>query len=157
MGPDVTFELSARDVSALLACVHDLHAETDAARLPGHLLRTVARLVPCRLAAFTQVDPVLAEPTGWLHPPELWDAADLARRFQAHIREHPVVQHVQATRDGQARAISDFLTARQFHATGLYRDEFRPMRSRSRTAGTAWRSRGRSGRCWRRSPPPARR
>jgi hypothetical protein len=142
MGPDVTFELSARDVSALLACVHDLHAETDAARLPGHLLRTVARL---------------AEPTGWLHPPELWDAADLARRFQAHIREHPVVQHVQATRDGQARAISDFLTARQFHATGLYRDEFRPMRSRSRTAGTAWRSRGRSGRCWRRSPPPARR
>jgi DNA-binding CsgD family transcriptional regulator len=119
--------LSARDVSAVLRCVHDLHAETDAARLPVHLLRSVGQLIPNQLAGFTLVDPTFGESSCHLLPAEPWDANDVVRRFQEHILDHPVVQHAQRTRDGTARAISDFLTARQFHATGLYRSLFGPM------------------------------
>ena len=122
-----TSSLSARDVSAVLQCVHDLHAETDAARLPPHLLATVGRLLPYKLAGFTVVDPALGESCCHLLPAEPWDADDVVRRFQEHIADHPVVQHAQRTRDGTAHAISDFLTARQFHATGIYRSVFGPM------------------------------
>ena len=120
-----TGTLSASDLSAVLAVVHDLRAETDADRLPAHVLRTLVRMVPCKLAGYTVVDPVSGESTVHLHPPERWPVAEVTARFQAHIAEHPVVRHVQRTRDGQARAISDFLTGPQFHATGLYRDLFR--------------------------------
>ena len=45
--------------------------------------------------------------------------------LQQHLHEHPVVGYVQATGDGRARRISDFLSDRQFHSLGLYHDFYR--------------------------------
>jgi DNA-binding CsgD family transcriptional regulator len=45
--------------------------------------------------------------------------------FQRHLPEHPVLAHHQATGDGRARRISDFLSDRQFRSLGLYHDFYR--------------------------------
>ncbi len=45
--------------------------------------------------------------------------------LQQHLPEHPILAHVQATGDGRARRISDFLSDRQFRSLGLYRDFYR--------------------------------
>ena len=59
--------------------------------------------------------------------PPPWTMDQIGPIFQAHIADHPVVAYAERTRDGQAMAISDFITARQFHATRLYRELFGPM------------------------------
>jgi len=120
-------QLNERDLRAGIDSLRELYAETNAAALPMRMLAIVSQLVPCKLAAFTEVDPVLARSRGHVYPPGDWNMADIEQTFQAHINDHPVIAYSARTRDGQAKAISDFLTARQFHATGLYREVFKPM------------------------------
>ncbi len=120
--------LSPADFAAVLECVAEINAATDLTRLPSVMLRSISRLVECSSAAFTEVDPVLEQSSGCIIPAEPWSLEWMAPRFQANIADHPVVRYTQQTRDGQAKAISDFLSAREFHATGIYRELFGPMR-----------------------------
>jgi DNA-binding CsgD family transcriptional regulator len=60
-----------------------------------------------------------------IEPAEVGEFPDSARLFQQHLPEHPVLAHYQATGDGSALRISDFLSDRQFRALGLYRDFYR--------------------------------
>jgi DNA-binding CsgD family transcriptional regulator len=50
---------------------------------------------------------------------------DGGQLLQQHLHEHPVLAHIQATGDGRARRISDFLSDRQFRSLGLYHDFYR--------------------------------
>jgi DNA-binding NarL/FixJ family response regulator len=119
--------LSARDLVATMDVLKDIYAETDPEAFPIIALHAIAKLVRSKLAAVTEVDPVLGRSTGWFYPPEVWKPADIIERFQTHILDHPVVEYVGRTRDGRAKAISDFLTPAQFHSRGLYRELFQPM------------------------------
>jgi DNA-binding CsgD family transcriptional regulator len=60
-----------------------------------------------------------------IEPAGVGDFPDGAQLFQQHLPEHPVLAHCQATGDGSALRISDFLSDRQFRALGLYRDFYR--------------------------------
>jgi DNA-binding CsgD family transcriptional regulator len=60
----------------------------------------------------------------WLvEPADAFPAA--GQVLQQHLHQHPVLAHVQATGDGRARRISDFLSDRQFRSLGLYHDFYR--------------------------------
>ncbi|HEY1683201.1 MAG TPA: helix-turn-helix transcriptional regulator [Tepidisphaeraceae bacterium] len=120
-------KLSARDLLAVMHCVEHLYAQTDAAKLPMHMLQTVSRILPSKLAALTEVDPVFGQSSASFFPPDAPKPSDILERFQANIKDHPVVQNIERTRDGRPQAISDYLTAKQFHKTGLYRELFGPM------------------------------
>jgi DNA-binding CsgD family transcriptional regulator len=62
----------------------------------------------------------------WLVEPADTDTfPDGGQVLQQHLHEHPVLAHVQATNDGRARRISDFLSDRQFRSLGLYHDFYR--------------------------------
>jgi DNA-binding CsgD family transcriptional regulator len=61
----------------------------------------------------------------WVEPAGVGEFPDGARLFRQHLPEHPVLAHYQATGDGSALRISDFLSDRQFRALGLYRDFYR--------------------------------
>ena len=62
----------------------------------------------------------------WLvEPAEAGNLPDGGQLLQQHLHEHPVVGYVQATGDGRARRISDFLSDRQFRSLGLYHDFYR--------------------------------
>jgi DNA-binding CsgD family transcriptional regulator len=60
-----------------------------------------------------------------VEPAVVGDFPDSARLFQQHLPEHPVLAHYQATGDGSASRMSDFLSDRQFRALGLHRDFYR--------------------------------
>jgi DNA-binding CsgD family transcriptional regulator len=63
---------------------------------------------------------------GWLvQPADDSTFPDGGQLLQQHLHEHPVLAHVQATGDGRARRISDFLSDRQFRSLGLYHDFYR--------------------------------
>ena len=62
----------------------------------------------------------------WLvEPADAGVFPDGGQLLQQHLHEHPVLAHIQATGDGRARRISDFLSDRQFRALGLYHDFYR--------------------------------
>lgn len=64
--------------------------------------------------------------TAWLiEPADVGTFPGSIQVFQRHLPEHPVLAHHQATGDGRARRISDFLSDRQFRSLGLYRDFYR--------------------------------
>jgi DNA-binding CsgD family transcriptional regulator len=62
----------------------------------------------------------------WLvEPADTGTFPDGGKVLQQHLHEHPVLAYVQATGDGRARRISDFLSDRQFRSLGLYHDFYR--------------------------------
>jgi DNA-binding CsgD family transcriptional regulator len=62
----------------------------------------------------------------WLvEPADAGALPDGGQLLQQHLHEHPVLAHIQATGDGRARRISDFLSDRQFRSLGLYHDFYR--------------------------------
>jgi DNA-binding CsgD family transcriptional regulator len=61
----------------------------------------------------------------YIEPAEVGAFPDADLVFNQHLPEHPVLAYCQATGDGSARRISDFLSDRQFRSLGLYRDFYR--------------------------------
>ena len=62
----------------------------------------------------------------WLvEPADAVTFPDGGQLLQQHLHEHPVIAHMQATGDGRARRISDFLSDCQFRSLGLYHDFYR--------------------------------
>jgi DNA-binding CsgD family transcriptional regulator len=54
--------------------------------------------------------------------------------FENNIDEHPLLTYYQRTGDGRPYAISDFLTAAEFHATVLYQDFYRRLQAEDQLA-----------------------
>lgn len=109
----------------LLGCLEEIYSLTDLSKYPNNLLAAVSTLVRAKLITLTEVDPILNKTTGYYFPAR--PADDFAEPFHRNIQDHPVVGHIERTRDGRAKAVSDFLTAKQFHTTGLYREVFEPL------------------------------
>jgi DNA-binding CsgD family transcriptional regulator len=106
----------------------ELYAPADA---PGGLdyaarvVSVASRLVPADSCSYNHIGggPWLL---AWLvEPADNTAFPDGGQLLQQHLHEHPVLAHVQATGDGRARRISDFLSDRQFRSLGLYHDFYR--------------------------------
>jgi DNA-binding CsgD family transcriptional regulator len=101
----------------------ELYAPT-AAGDPAQVIRVVTALIGADSCSYNEfrgfgLQRYRVEPT------EVGDFPDGARLFQEHLPEHPILAHYQATGDGSALRISDFLSDRQFRALGLYCDFYR--------------------------------
>jgi DNA-binding CsgD family transcriptional regulator len=91
----------------------------------ARVVQVAARLVPADSCSYNHVGggPWLL---AWLiEPADVGTFPGGVELFQQHLPEHPLLAHVQATGDGRARRISDFLSDRQFRSLGLYRDFYR--------------------------------
>jgi DNA-binding CsgD family transcriptional regulator len=89
------------------------------------VVRVASRLVSVDSCSYNHVGggPWLL---AWLVEPADTDIfPDGAQVLQQHLHEHPVLGYVQATGDGRARRISDYLSDRQFRSLGLYHDFYR--------------------------------
>ena len=113
-----------------LRVVLDLVAHvSDAPSLDEYAARGAQGLfdaVRCDIASYNEMDPVHGRALTVAVPAEsLWDEAEeiLAR----HVREHPIVVHYATTGDTTVRTLSDFVTRRRFHHTGLYDELYRPI------------------------------
>jgi DNA-binding CsgD family transcriptional regulator len=103
-------------------------AELYAPDGPDYAARVVsvaARLVPADSCSYNHIGggPWLL---AWLvEPADTSNIPDGGQLLQQHLHEHPILACVQATGDGRARRISDFLSDRQFRSLGLYHDFYR--------------------------------
>jgi DNA-binding CsgD family transcriptional regulator len=91
----------------------------------ARVLRVASRLVSAESCSYNHIGggPWLL---AWLvEPAEAGNFPDGGQLLQQHLHEHPVIGHIQATGDGRARRISDFLSDRQFRSLGLYHDFYR--------------------------------
>jgi DNA-binding CsgD family transcriptional regulator len=91
----------------------------------ARVVSLAARLVPADSCSYNHIGggPWLL---AWLvEPADNTAFPDGGQLLQQHLHEHPVLAHVQATGDGRARRISDFLSDRQFRSLGLYHDFYR--------------------------------
>jgi DNA-binding CsgD family transcriptional regulator len=92
---------------------------------PAHVITVVAALIGADSCSYNEfcvsgLQRYRVEPAG------VGEFPDSARLFHEHLPEHPILAHYQATGDGSALRVSDFLSDRQFRALGLYRDFYRP-------------------------------
>jgi DNA-binding CsgD family transcriptional regulator len=113
------------DYDELLRVVASLAAARDLASLRTHCVEVLAELVPCHRSGWNEVDTERGRIEAVTMPDRY--SGELSAAFVAHMDEHPILSHYYATRDGRPYAISDFLDADEFHATGLYRHFYREL------------------------------
>jgi DNA-binding NarL/FixJ family response regulator len=110
----------------LLEELTDLYALMPIEAFPNRVLALVQRLIGSDAASYNEIE----VSTGALHvlvDPKDDEYDKLTLAFAMFIHEHPVIAYVEATRDGSARTISDFLSAPQFHRLALHGEFFRPL------------------------------
>jgi DNA-binding CsgD family transcriptional regulator len=123
------------DIRGALDLVSDLGGLEDPAGFPALALPALARLIPCDVLTYNEIDLTRQSVTWTDEPVRALDPASEAV-FAAHVHEHPLVQHYRATGDSLPAAISDFLSRREFHRLGLYSEFFRPVRLEHQLAVT---------------------
>ncbi len=118
--------VSQRDMQALSAVIGELDASAGIGAFSQRLLRLLHPLLPYDIATYNEIEPgagrihVIAEPAGALQ-------VGGEALFMAHAADHPILQYTQEHRDGQALKLTDFLSQRQFHQRGIYREFFGPL------------------------------
>jgi DNA-binding CsgD family transcriptional regulator len=91
---------------------------------PAQVIRVVTALIDADSCSYNEVRGSGVQRYR-IEPTDVGQFPDSDRLFQQHLPEHPVLAHYQATGDGSALRISDFLSDRQFQALGLYRVFYR--------------------------------
>jgi len=111
-------------VTDVVESVADLRSRDD---LFLAMLAGIVRAVPCSVATVTEVDPSADRVAYWADPAS-FDPPEGSQQLLAELaNEHPVISYMAKTGDGSVRAISDFWSSEQYHASRLYRDLYAPM------------------------------
>jgi DNA-binding CsgD family transcriptional regulator len=130
----VATTLRQRDFERLLDAVASLQGSDDLDDLRHRAVAVLPTLVPNDRTAWNELD-LATGAIAELTEPEL-ELPDAMAIFAATQHSHPVIQHHMRTGDGRPAAISDFLTAAEFHETPIYRDFYRPMGAEDQLAAT---------------------
>jgi DNA-binding CsgD family transcriptional regulator len=109
----------ALEALATPRALDQLRLETVRELLPG--------LVRTNLAAWNEIDPARGEVEIVAHPGAALEVEQAGHLLVEYMHEHPVIAHVQATGDGRPHTISDFMSAREFRATGIYQHIYRHL------------------------------
>ncbi len=120
MSPSLTHEQHLE----VLACIQELHACRSLTAFPERALHALAKLVPCNLAAFNEVNLPQKRIVAITDRPMRADIAEVWERFS---HQHPMFRHASETGDGQALKISDFLSPAEYHRLDLYRAFYREV------------------------------
>jgi hypothetical protein len=117
--------LQQRDFTSLLGFVLESYALRNHEDFVTYLLTSLPRLVPAEAVSYSDMDPQSGKSDNRVSPSELGTLAN-HRLWELHMHEHPVLAHNVRTGDGQAMAISDFWSQRQFRSRGLYCELYHP-------------------------------
>lgn len=110
----------------MLGLLRHAYAATTVDDFARVVTTELPRLIPSEITSYNEIDPVNGHSANWVAPATVaTDEQNSA--WEAHMAEHPVLRHYLATRDGRSLRISDFISERQFKATGLYREHYVPL------------------------------
>lgn len=118
--------LRHRDVTVFSHALKTLYADVRADTLPKRVLGTLRSLFACDFASFSLMD----LRRGHWHVSVLepavkeWPGPEVYRQ---HLRDDPAAVHIMRTRTRKALKISDFYSLREYRASRLYAEMFRPV------------------------------
>ncbi len=115
--------LTSDDLRAIIDILGDIRQARSREDIIQLALQRLAKLLGSDITAYNEVNPATGAATNYLKPDEL-DAEVVNRTLEQFGQEHPVLMHHLKTSDGSAHRISDFISQRQLHDTGLYRELF---------------------------------
>ncbi len=118
--------LPRRDVQPLHEFLRESYASLDLPVFGRHVLLGLARLVPCDIIGYHELDTRAGRLTRQWHPPEA-DFPGSQAVYERHLSEHPIVTYRIRSMDGQALQLSDFVTRPQFHRLGIYNEFYRRL------------------------------
>jgi DNA-binding CsgD family transcriptional regulator len=87
---------------------------------------TLHALIDCEGVGWNEVDLEGHDVRAVTSPVEFFDPTHV-ESLNRLLPEHPIIRHVARTGDTSATKISDFVSAREFHALEIYADFFRPL------------------------------
>lgn len=96
----------------------------DPASFADVVLPGLAGLVGCDVLSYNEIGPAKGQVSYSDYPEGVLDTAG-RESFAAYVHQHPLVNHYRHTADNEPVKISDFLSQRQLHCTGLYAEFFR--------------------------------
>jgi DNA-binding CsgD family transcriptional regulator len=96
----------------------------DPAGFAGIALSGLAMLVGCDVLTYNEIGPERGQTRYEDYPAGALDPATQPV-FEAHMHEHPLINHHRTTSSGEPVTISDFLSRERFHRLGLYAEFFR--------------------------------
>jgi DNA-binding CsgD family transcriptional regulator len=111
---------------ALLQVIESFAEFRDLDDLRHHTVAILPRLVPTNAIAWNEIDTERGRIEAVIDPADLY-SEERSKTFMAHIGDHPLVARYNATGDGRPQAISDYLTAAEFHATSIYQHFYRTI------------------------------
>jgi DNA-binding CsgD family transcriptional regulator len=111
------------DLDALMRVVGSFAQFRELDALRQHTVAVLASLMPSNAVGWNEVDTERGHIVA-VTEPDLY-TEEAAATFMEHIGDHPLIARYNATGDGRPYAISDFLSASAFHATGLYQHFYR--------------------------------
>jgi DNA-binding CsgD family transcriptional regulator len=118
--------LTNDDYTSILEVLATLRAPQSREELARQAIPQLAKLLASDITSYNEVNPIAREVTGFIEPDE-FDLTALAATLERFMHDHPVILHHQMTGDGEALRISDFISQRELHDTGLYQELYRPM------------------------------
>lgn len=116
--------LGQTDFARLLVALPGLYSQTDPTDLARAFVELTARLVPCDITTFDEINRETAAFRSINNYPSK-DAERYFPAFMAHVHEHPRMIHHAQTGDPSALKISDFIAQGKFRKTGLYNEFYR--------------------------------
>jgi DNA-binding CsgD family transcriptional regulator len=119
--------LSIEDYERILATIDDIARCDSPDALSAAIVGHAPRLIRAQSCAWTEVNLETQHTNGCMIPPV--DVAAMAREMSGVVHEHPVIRKLMETRDGSAKAISDFLSRRTFQSSNLYQQFYRKHRT----------------------------
>jgi DNA-binding CsgD family transcriptional regulator len=124
----VTRASADADEQALLGAAEFLAGSDSLQTLRRRTVDILPTLVHTTMVAWNEVD-LSGKRIDAVTAPELTlhRYQELDKAFVDHVGDHPVIAYHARTGDGRPHAISDFLDAPSFHATGIYRHFYRVL------------------------------
>lgn len=118
--------LASKDYAAASKFLRELYAQRDPERFPAFVARGLHPLVGGDQVTWNEMALSVSWARVVAYPPQR-DAEWVTRTFAAHMHEHPGIRAWRREGSAGVRAISDFLSPREYHATGIYQRLYRHL------------------------------
>ncbi len=120
--------LRHRAIKQVLEFLHDLYAFRSWDDLTTHLVGAIPSLIPTDICSYNEMNSRRRQAAYRMWPPDRSMIADAPEILGTYSHQHPVVTHIEQTKDLSARKITDFVTQRQFRTTELYNELYKPLK-----------------------------
>ncbi len=111
----------------ILGAITAVAAVTDLDAFGPHAMQALNEVVPFDIASFNEIDTSAGRAVFSTWPPD----ADLGNAdveaFPQLVRQNPILRYQEATGDGSAHRLSDFVSVDELHGLDLYRSVYGPL------------------------------